>query len=53
LGGYLLARQLDLHYRFDALMCGAGILGTVLLVVTSGWLATRTVLNQSPRAVLD
>jgi putative ABC transport system permease protein len=53
LGGYLLARQLDLHYRFDALMCGAGIFGTLLLVVTSGWLATRPVLNQSPRRVLD
>ncbi len=53
LGGFLLARQLDLHYRFDALMCCAGIFGTLLLVVTSGWLATRPVLNQSPRAVLD
>jgi putative ABC transport system permease protein len=53
LGGYLLARQLDLHYRFDALMWGAGFFGTLLLVVTSGWLATRPVLNQSPRTVLD
>ena len=53
LGGYLLARQLDLRYRFDALMWCAGVFGTVLLVVTSGWLATRPVLDQSPRTVLD
>ncbi len=53
LGGYLLARQLDLHYRFDALMWCAGFIGTGLLVVTCGWLATRPVLNQSPRTVLD
>jgi hypothetical protein len=31
----------------------AGILGTLLLVVTAGWLATRPVLNHSPRTVLD
>jgi putative ABC transport system permease protein len=53
LGGFLLARQLDLHYRFDTLMWCAGVFGTVLLVVTSGWLATRPVLNQAPRTVLD
>jgi putative ABC transport system permease protein len=53
LGGYLLARQLDLRYRFDTLMWCAGVFGTVLLVVTSGWLATRPVLNQAPRTVLD
>jgi putative ABC transport system permease protein len=53
LGGYLLARQLDLHYRFDGLMWCAGMLCTTLLVGASGWLATRPVLNQPPRAVLD
>ena len=53
LGGYLLARQLDLHYRFDGLLWCAGCIGTGLLVVTCGWLATRPVLRQSPRTVLD
>lgn len=53
LGGYLLARQLNLQYRFDALVWCAGVLGTTLIVAASGWLATRSVLNQSPRAVLN
>jgi putative ABC transport system permease protein len=53
LGGYLLARQLELHYRFDALLWWVGIFGTTLLVGASGWLATRPVLKHSPRAVLD
>src|SRR5712671_1158750 len=53
LGGYLLARQLELHYHFDGLMWCAGVLGTTLLVGASGWLATRPVLNHPPRTVLD
>jgi putative ABC transport system permease protein len=53
LGGFLLARQLELHYRFDALVWWVGIFGTLLLVGCSGWLATRPVLRHSPRAVLD
>jgi putative ABC transport system permease protein len=53
LGGALLARQLDMHYRFDAGLWLAGVVGTVLLVGASGWLAVRQVLRQSPRAVLN
>ena len=53
LGGLLLARQLELHYRFDALTWLAGVAGTVLVMGISGWLAVRPVLAQEPRAVLN
>jgi len=53
LGGFLLARQLDLHYRFNLLIWLAGVLGTLAVVSLSGYLATRPVLNQSPRSVLN
>jgi putative ABC transport system permease protein len=53
LGGLLLARQLDLHYRFNGLVWSAGVLGTMTLVALSGWLATRPALNQSPRTILN
>ncbi|MGB8694307.1 MAG: FtsX-like permease family protein [Steroidobacteraceae bacterium] len=53
LGGYFLARQLDLHYRFDVPIWLAGVMGTLLVVSVSGYLATRPVLNQSPRSVLN
>jgi len=53
LGGLLLARQLELRYRFDALMWFAGVAGTVLIMAVSGWLAVRPVLNREPRSVLN
>lgn len=53
LGGLLLARQLELRYRFDALMWLAGVAGTVLIMAVSGWLAVRPVLNREPRSVLN
>jgi putative ABC transport system permease protein len=53
LGGYLLARQLHLNYHFNVPVWLAGVLGTTLIVSASGALATRPVLNQSPRAVLN
>ncbi len=53
LGGLLLARQLELHYRFDALMWLTGVLSTVLIMGVSGWLAMRPVLNKQPRSVLN
>lgn len=53
LGGWLLARQLELHYHFDGLVWLVGVLGTMCVVALSGWLATRPVLNHSPRAVLN
>jgi putative ABC transport system permease protein len=52
LGGWLLARQLDLHYRFNLWIWLAGVLGTLVVVSISGYLATRPVLRQSPRTVL-
>ena len=53
LGGYFLARELDLHYRFNVPIWLAGVIGTLVVVSASGYLATRPVLNQSPRAVLN
>jgi putative ABC transport system permease protein len=53
LGGWLLARQLGLNYHFDWLLWAVGVAATVLLVAGSGWLATRPVLNHSPRAALN
>ena len=53
LGGWLLARQLDLHYRFNLGIWLAGVLGTLAVVSVSGYLATRPVLRQSPRSVLN
>ncbi len=53
LGGLLLARQLEMRYRFDGWLWLAGVVGTTLLVGASGWLAVRPVLRQSPRAVLN
>ena len=51
--GYTVARQLDLNYRFNAWIWLVGVLGTVVVVSVSGYLATRPVLNQSPRSVLN
>lgn len=53
IGGFALARQLEMSYRFDAGLWLAGVLGTTLLVGASGWLAVRPVLRQAPRAVLN
>jgi putative ABC transport system permease protein len=53
LGGWLLARQLELHYRSSIALWVAGVLGTTLMVAASGWLATRPALNQPPRSVLN
>lgn len=53
LGGYLLARQLDLHYRFNWPIWFTGVLGTLIVVSGSGYLAVRSTLEQSPRTVLN
>jgi putative ABC transport system permease protein len=52
-GGLLLARELELRYRFDAYMWLTGVASTVLIMALSGWLAVRPVLNQEPRSVLN
>jgi putative ABC transport system permease protein len=53
LGGWLLARQLELHYRSSIVLWTAGVLGTMLIVALSGALATRPALNQPPRTILN
>jgi putative ABC transport system permease protein len=50
--GALLAHALDLNYRFDATIWVAGVLAAVAIVAAAGWLATRRVVNQPPRAAL-
>ncbi len=52
-GGLLLARELELRYRFDALMWLTGVAATVSMMGISGWLAMRPVLNKQPRSVLN
>jgi putative ABC transport system permease protein len=52
IGGSLLARTLDLGYRFDPLLWCLGVTGSVLLVAGSGWIATRSVLGQPPASLL-
>jgi len=53
LGGYLLAWQLELNYRFDPVAWFAGVAITVLIVGFGGWIATRSVVNHPPRAALS
>ncbi|MDE2252412.1 MAG: ABC transporter permease [Gammaproteobacteria bacterium] len=53
LGGWLLARQLELHYRSSLVYWLLGLLGTMLVVAVSGAVATRPALNQPPRTILN
>jgi putative ABC transport system permease protein len=41
-------RVLELHYAFDWLVWGEGLAGGALLVAATGWLATRSVVDQPP-----
>ncbi len=52
-GGFWLARELGLKYRFDAMIWIAGVACTVALVGFAGWLAARSVINHPPRAALN
>lgn len=52
LGGAWLAHTLDLNYRFDALIWGAGVIAAMLVTAAAGALATRPMLRVPPRAVL-
>jgi putative ABC transport system permease protein len=45
-------RVLQLHYTFDWWICVEGIVGGALLVATTGWIATRSVVNQPPLRTL-
>jgi putative ABC transport system permease protein len=50
--GFQLAQLLSLNYRFSATFWAAGCGACIALVVLSGWLATRGVINHPPRAAL-
>jgi putative ABC transport system permease protein len=45
-------RVLQLHYTFDWWIFVEGLVGGALLVATTGWLATRSVVNQPPLKTL-
>ena len=49
---FLTTRVLDLRYVFSPWACGIGLLGGALIVVASGWLATRSVVRQPPLVTL-
>ncbi len=49
---FMTTRVLELRYSFEAWVWVAGLLGGMLLVALSGWLATRTVVNQPPLTTL-
>ena len=49
---FLTTRVLDLRYVFNPWACVIGLLGGGLIVVTSGWLATRSVVRQPPLVTL-
>ena len=53
IAGYFVAtRVLALPYGFDPSVWGLGLVGGAVLVVASGWLATRSVVNQPPLTTL-
>jgi len=45
-------RVLQIHYAFDWWVGVQGVVGGALLVATTGWLATRSVVNQPPLKTL-
>lgn len=49
---FLTTRVLDLRYAFSAWACVVGVLGGGIMVIASGWLATRSVVRQPPLATL-
>jgi putative ABC transport system permease protein len=49
---FLTTRVLDLRYVFSPWACVVGLVGGALVVVVSGWLATRSVVRQPPLATL-
>ena len=49
---FLTTRVLDLRYAFSAWACVVGVVGGGIMVIASGWLATRSVVRQPPLATL-
>ncbi len=49
---FMETRVLQLRYTFDWWICVEGLLGGALLVAATGWLATRSVVNQPPLRTL-
>jgi putative ABC transport system permease protein len=49
---FMTTRVLELHYTFELWVWGVGLVGGALLVAGSGWLATRSVVNQPPLTTL-
>ncbi len=49
---FLMTRVLELPYRFEAWVWAVGLVGGALLVALSGWIATRSVVNQPPLKTL-
>ncbi|MHB8812532.1 MAG: ABC transporter permease [Steroidobacteraceae bacterium] len=49
---FLTTRVLDLRYVFSPWACVVGLLGGGLVVMASGWLATRSVVRQPPLVTL-
>lgn len=47
-GRFVATRVLQVPYAFDPLVFLVGLAGGALIVATSGWLATRTVIRQPP-----
>jgi putative ABC transport system permease protein len=49
---FMTTRVLELHFAFDPWVWVAGPLGGALLVAGTGWIATRSVVNQPPLKTL-
>ncbi len=49
---FVTTRVLELHYSFELWVWVVGLLGGASLVALSGWLATRSVVNQPPLLTL-
>jgi putative ABC transport system permease protein len=49
---FMTTRVLELRYTFEPWVWAAGLVGGALLVAGSGWIATRSVVNQPPLTTL-
>ena len=49
---FVTTRVLELHYSFEAWVWAAGLGSGAILVAFSGWIATRSVVNQPPLSTL-